>query len=404
MLKARLIALWAVLLLVSVGCCDRQAGFAACRSLASDLGPLSAYGVADQQGRILGGCNLDRPLVPASILKIATIASALDILGPEYRFPTEFYLDGQQNLLIKGYGAPGLVSEEIAGIAVELYNRGVRRIGRIYVDDSAFALETQVPGRGQSDNPYDAPVGALSVNFNALPFMQEGKRVVSGEPQTPTLSLMKELARSYPKGRYRINICAGGCDAKVRMARYSGELFGALLQRQGILVGGYGGRRAVSPQDRLIYRHLSQQNVEELSRATLRYSSNFMANLLFLACGSKLYGYPATWAKARAAVHQHLQLLVGEDAVLFTQLEGSGLALENRVTARAMLHLLQVFQPRRELLKQTQGVAMKSGTLTGVYNFAGYLPDGKPFVILLNQVQNSRNAVLKRLKEQFAPN
>jgi len=34
-------------------------------------------------------------------------------------------------------------------------------------------------------------------------------------------------------------------------------------------------------------------------------------------------------------------------------------------------NLLQVFQPEMGLLKQAQGGAMKTGTLTGVYNFSG---------------------------------
>jgi hypothetical protein len=38
-----------------------------------------------------------------------------------------------------------------------------------------------------------------------------------------------------------------------------------------------------------------------------------------------------------------------------------------------------------------------------VYNYAGYLPDGKTYVILLNQQRNTRRAVLSRLKKGRYP-
>jgi D-alanyl-D-alanine carboxypeptidase/D-alanyl-D-alanine-endopeptidase (penicillin-binding protein 4) len=368
----------------------------------ADLGSHAAYAVADTRGRILEGCNLDLPLVPASILKIATISAALDILGPEYRFRTDFFLDSERNLFIKGYGDPSLVSEEIAVIAQQLRQRGLHGVGQVVVDTSAFALEHQVPGQAHSDNPYDAPVGPLSVNFNAIALMKQGGRISSGEPQTPLLPLMTDLSRAYPDGRYRINICAKGCDAEERMARYAGELFVAQLQRQGISVAGYGGRRPVPERSKAVFTHHSRQNLREISHATLIYSSNFMANLVFLACGAKQYGYPATWAKARQAVHQQLVVQMGKEAEAIVQVEGAGLARENRVTAHAMLQLLQTFRPQLGLLKQEQDVSMKTGTLTGVYTLAGFLPGGETFVILLNQPSNSRTEVLNLIKKRFA--
>jgi D-alanyl-D-alanine carboxypeptidase len=50
------------------------------------------------------------------------------------------------------------------------------------------------------------------------------------------------------------------------------------------------------------------------------------------------------------------------------------------------------------------GVLRKSGTLTGVYNFAGYIrgPDGLyPFVILTNQASNNRAEILELLQGEL---
>ena len=73
--------------------------------------------VIDTNGQIILAKNADKKQMPASILKIFTSLVALHYLGDDYRFPTEFYLDGQSNLKIKGYGDPLLISEVIAKIS-----------------------------------------------------------------------------------------------------------------------------------------------------------------------------------------------------------------------------------------------------------------------------------------------
>jgi len=395
--------LWLLLLVPLLFAVERRVGHATCRTIA-DLAAQGAYGVADAGGQIVDSCNPDQYLVPASVLKIATVSAALNILGPDYRFPTEFYLDSHDNLTIKGFGDPTLFSEEIISIVEQLRHKGLRQVQTLYVDTSAFALIAQVPGQEDSDNPYDAPVGPLSVNFNSVPLKKDRTgHIVSDESQTPTLPIMQELGGKQPIGRSRVNICAQGCNADVRMAQYAGELFRALLQQGGIPVAALGGIHSVPQGAILLYTHRSTQTLTAVSRSILHYSSNFMANLVFLACGAKQFGYPATWKKAEQAVHRELALQLGNTtAERIVQVEGAGLSRDNRVTVRAMLQLLTRFRPQAELLKKERGVAIKTGTLTGVYNLAGYLPEGQAFVILLNQQVNNRTVVLERLKRQFA--
>lgn len=383
---------------------ERQDAIASCRSL-DGFAQGNAFGITALDGRVIDSCRLDQPMVPASILKIATASAALDILGPEHRFLTEFYSDDQHDLYIKGLGDPTLMAEEVQTLAVALYRQGIRRVKTLYVDASAFALEHQVPGQELSDNPYDAPVGPLSVNFNSLPLQKDGSgKIQSAESQTPDLPIMEELGRGKQSGIYRINICTGGCTADARMAQYAGELFLAMLQNAGVSVGQFGGLRPVPSQARLNYTHRSSQSLREVCATLLHYSSNFMANLVFLACGVKQYGYPATWAKARKAVQESLKRQLDPlSAAAILQVEGSGLSRNNQVTARAMLRLLQVFRPNKELLGSERGVLVKTGTLTGVYNYAGYFADGRAFVILLNQQENRRAAVLTQLLQRFAP-
>lgn len=378
-----------------------QAALADCGSY-GDAITNGSVAVADLSGTILDSCNIDTPLIPASIIKISTALVALDILGPEYRFKTELYLDNERNLYIKGYGDPQLTSEEIALIAGRFKAKGMQWIKGLYIDDSAFVLEGQIPGAGISSNPYDAPIGPVSVNFNSVSItVGKEMRVSSGEPQTPLLPLMVELGKGKTVGNHRVNICTGGCNAPPKIARYATELFDAQFRQLGIERTGPTGIRMVPKDSRLLFRHENSKSLEVILGAMLKYSSNFIANLVYLTCGAEKYGYPATWAKARQAVHLQLSMHLGEEvAHQVHQLEGSGLARENRITSRVMLEILHLFAPHSHLLNRRRGVTVKTGTLKGVYNVAGYLPGGEAYVILLNQPKNTRTMVLDRLKQK----
>ncbi len=381
-----------------------QSAYAGCPKF-SDVIHNGAWAIADERGNLVGACNIDTPFIPASILKIPTALAALRVLEPDYRFRTELYLDSRDNLYIRGFGDPLLISEEVLAILMKLHGQGVERIQNIYIDDSAFALEHQPPGREASSNPYDAPVGATVVNFNSVSIrVFRHHRVRSAEPRTPTLPMMKKIGRNLAAGRYLINICQGSCQPEKTMARFTAELFRSLQTKAGI--GGQGGfaRKKAPVHARLVYFHKNSRRLDEVVQSMLKYSSNFIANLLYLTIGAEKYGYPATWAKANRAVHNALVGELGpETASLIVQEEGAGLSRGNRITARAMLKALRKFRPYKDLLHQRRHVRIKSGTMKGIFNYAGYLPDGKSFVILLNQQQNTRATVLARIRRGRYP-
>ncbi len=364
-----------------------------------------AYAVADLQGAVVEGCNLDTPYIPASILKVPNALAALSVLGPDYRFKTRFHTDAQDNLYIQGFGDPLLIPEEIRSIFNALKLRGLRQVNNIYIDVSQFALEHQSPGSEFSSNPYDAPVGPTAVNFNSVPVRvtQEGQ-IFSGEPNTPFLPLMTAAAQGLPAGSHRINICQGACNADREMARYAAQLFRALQEEAGIPGQGHLALKRVPPAARLIYEHHSSKNLQELTSSFLKYSSNYISNLVYLAVGAEKFGWPATWAKAERAVRQEMERQLGaQTAAEIAQSGGSGLCRTNRVTARAMLEVLRAFRPHAWLLRKHGGVPGKSGTMSGVYNYAGYLDDGRAYVILLNQWGNKRGQVLELLRNGGVP-
>ncbi|HHO49230.1 MAG TPA: peptidase S13 [Desulfobacteraceae bacterium] len=389
-------------LLLALVLLGRQPAVADCRSF-SDLIGNGAFGVADREGQTLSSCNGDRSYVPASIIKISTALAALRLLGPDYRFTTEFFIDRERNLYIRGTGDPFLVSEEVERMVIALRARGLDRINNIFIDQGGYALAGQVPGLGVSGNPYDAPVAATAVNFNTVNIAVDHEgRVGSAEPQTPDLPIMEDMGTGLPPGVHRLNICRGGCAAEERSARYAAELFLAKWLEQGMICAGQYGVRNVPDQAQPVYTHHNSRNLEEVAASFLRFSNNYAANQVFLACGAVKYGYPATWAKAGKAVAGALADTIGPQAAAQLEIEeGAGLSRRSRVTVAAMLDILHAFRPYAHLLNENNRPGIKSGTLNGVYNLAGYTRTGNAFVILLNQQENSRDRVLQRLEKRW---
>ncbi|WP_029903092.1 D-alanyl-D-alanine carboxypeptidase/D-alanyl-D-alanine-endopeptidase [Prevotella sp. 10(H)] len=71
--------------------------------------------VKDLSGNQLAGHNADKSYTPASILKVVTTATALEVLGPDYKYPTTLAIDrdNPQRLFIHGYGDPTLGTEHL---------------------------------------------------------------------------------------------------------------------------------------------------------------------------------------------------------------------------------------------------------------------------------------------------
>jgi len=323
--------------------------------------------VEDSAGEPVVAIDAERHFVPASTLKVFTALLARDHLGLDHRFATEFHLAGGW-LVVRGYGDPLLVSEELTTIANELAGRlGTAELVGIAIDDSYFAENLDIPGVGASNNPYDACNSALAVNFNTVNVRRNGDRVVSLEPQTPVTPLVVRVARERGLvGADRISI--GHSQSDVR--RYAAELIGAKLREAGVRVGdGFAVRRA--PDAKPFYVHQSSRTVGEVVASMLQYSNNYIANQLFLAVGAAVEGPPATLAKSVAVARRYVDAHPHLRGLVVT--EGSGIARSNRADARALAAVLASFAPQSELLRLEHGVRHKTGTLSDVRSIVGYL-------------------------------
>ena len=358
-----------------------------------------------KDGHIIAAHNLHQTFVPASVIKIATGLAALRILGPDYRFETHFFLDSDQNLYIRGYGDPFLISEHVAEIVQKLKSLGCETINNIYTDDTSFAVAGSPDGSESSENPYDAQNSGLAVNFNTINIEKDGAgNIWSAEQQTPTLGLMEELGADLAPGVHRINISRQTEDGHERIRRYTGELFRAFQKQENIAGGGVIAFRKVPVDLPPFYRHRSSKTLENIIATLMLYSNNFIANQLFLALGAAQYGYPATWEKSMQSMAGFLQTEFNLSAKEIEIIEGSGLSRKNRVSPHAMLLLLNSFKPYSHLLPEEDRRFVKSGTLKGVYAYAGYFTANgaqDSFVLLLNQEKNNRDRILMLLEELY---
>ncbi|MBC2716692.1 MAG: D-alanyl-D-alanine carboxypeptidase [Desulfobacteraceae bacterium] len=368
--------------------------------------PADAVLLASPGGDIILSVNAEKKLIPASTLKLLTSLIAIHYLKEDYKYPTDFYIDTDSNLIIKGYGDPLLVSEEISEIASTLKPLIVS-INDIILDDTFFEKPLSIPGTVKNSiQPYDAPNGALCVNFNTVNFKIENKTMISAEPQTPIVDIARQKIKTLNLKSGRILLTNNGDE----ITRYAGQIFQYFLQTKGIEVRGGIKLGMVNPlRDKLIYRHMSQYKLTEIIARLLEYSNNFIANQLLLTTGARVFGPPASMEKGVKAAKKYLaerfDLKDSVDLKNPAFVEGSGISRNNRLTAHIFLEILFAFNPYHGLMQHKNNEYYKTGTLNGVNTRAGYLVSQKgelyPFVVFINTPGKTTAPVMKELKKMI---
>jgi len=355
--------------------------------------------VTFSNGKTLYSENADIKLVPASILKIFTSLVSIHTLGRDYRFKTEFYLDKDHHLKIKGFGDPLLTSEALADIA-DLLARRIDSFNDILIDDSFFMNPIIIPGTsGYSIEPYDAPNNALSVNFNTVNFRRSHNGgYISAEPQTPLLPFILPRIAASSLGKGRIILSRDNDE----IALYAGHLIRWFLKSKGINSTGRIRRGRVSEtEDKLVLRYLSNIPMEDLITRLLLYSNNFIAGQMLVTAGAEMFGPPGTLEKGLKAARKYADCVLKIKDHDLDLKEGSGISRQNRMSAKTFIKVLEAFEPYRYLMRREGTVFYKTGTLDGISTRAGYIEqsDGSLFyyVIMMNTPGKSTKPVMKKI-------
>ena len=320
--------------------------------------------------------QVDRPVNPASLMKLLTTFASLDLLGPAWRWSTPVWLQGtlrdgvlEGNLVIKGSGDPKLVIERVWLLLRRVQQLGVREIrGDIVLDRSGFA-EPEASAfdfDGEGLRPYNVRADALMLNYKALAFTftpdpARGVATISTDPPLAGVGVDASVPLAGGscndwRGALRADFAdplrlrfAGNypaaCGEKVWPVAYADAkryneraIAGMWLDMGGRLSGSV--HDGVAPATTPPTFTLSSPTLADVIRDMNKYSNNVMAQQLFLTLALTQRG-SGTPEAARDLLRQWAGDRLGPTAAAGLVIDnGSRLSREGRVSARLLAQLL----------------------------------------------------------------
>lgn len=413
-----------------------------------------------QDGKTVCSYDTDRLQSPASVLKTVATATALEILGEDYRYPTTLEYDGtlengtlKGNLYIKGSGDPSLGSSYFApdqnkflsAWIAALQKAGIRRItGSIISDESIFDTEgASVKWLREDMGNYYAPGSyGLSVFDNMYKLsLQTGavgsRPVLKGtEPNIPFIRFKNYLKTAsvssdsaYIIGaplddvRYLYGVLPANREAYVLKgdipdpALYLAHYLTDRLRQIGIQVDGAPSCYRIEAEENRWNKKERKEIVttysptlREIASVCNHVSHNLYADALLKTIGMQ---YKPRKNEVISSFGRGVQVVKeywekkGLDVFSLRMNDGSGLAPADKVSAGFMGGLLAYMATEsavseafiaslpqagiegsvRNFLKgsKLQGKArLKSGGITGVRSYAGYITeDGKTYAVAI---------------------
>ena len=416
------------------------------------LGAIGAYVREIGAPRPLVAHRPDKPMNPASTMKLVTTFAALELLGPDYRWKTEAYSDGplsgsilEGNLVLKGYGDPKITIEQFQALVSALRATGLVEIrGDLVLDRSYFAATAHDPAAFDAEplKPYNVGPDALLVNFKSVRFvftpnvasdaadvrieppldnvaLHGVPRLVGGECADwrsllgASIANRADAASVTFDGRYPA--ACGERDWYVALLDHPHYVL-AMFARYWRDAGGTftgGVREGRAPRGAAPLATLRSPPLYDAVRDINKLSNNVMARQLFLTLATTGEPPPATTRGAAQTVRRWL----GRRKLGFRELvmeNGSGLSRRERISAQSMARMLlaaDASKVRGDFVSSlavaaTDGTVrqrfadddvadralLKTGTLEGVRALAGYVfaPGGKRYVVVC--FVNHRNA------------
>ena len=411
-----------------------------------------------QEGRMVYSYDTDRLQSPASVLKTVATATALEILGEDYRYPTTLEYDGilengtlEGNLYIKGSGDPSLGSSHFAPgqnkflstwIAA-LQKAGIKHItGSVISDESIFDTEgVSIKWLREDMGNYYAPGSyGISIFDNMYKLsLQTGaagtRPVLKGtEPDIPFIRFKNYLKAApvssdsaYIIGaplddvRYLYGVLPANREAYVLKgdipdpALYLARYLTDQLQQKGIRVDGSPSCYRIEVEENRWKKGERKEIVttysptlREIASVCNHVSHNLYADALVKTVGlqykPRRNEMISSFGRGVQVVKEYWEKK-GLDVFPLRMNDGSGLAPADKVSAGFMGELLVYMATEsavsdafiaslpqagiegsvRNFLKgsKLQGKAhLKSGGITGVRSYAGYITkDGRTYAV-----------------------
>lgn len=398
-------------------------------------------------GRVIADRNSSLALMPASVMKVVTTASALHFLGENFRFTTDVSLTGNRsednsgvwegNLVVRSVGDPTIESENFKGnlgfcdsIVSNIRRLGIKEInGRIIVEQT-LSNAGQIPEWQISDVACGYGAGLYGFNFmdNTLTVTPATGSV---KPYAPGLEIecvtttagnqqlrginsnqLFIFARSFANKKWVISTTMPDPSAV-----FTAQLM-SRMSESGISLTDKTVKTGDADATELIYSHKSPAS-KDIFKSLMVRSDNLFAEGMLRAMLPGDSRYQAIKKEKELWTERGLST----KTVVIS--DGSGLARTNRLSPRFIAGVLEYmakneksstfvsFFPKagkdgtmKGFLAKTplQGkIAMKTGSVNGVQCYAGYKlgVNGKPthvVVIMVNNFFCSRQSLRKAIE------
>ncbi|HPN12577.1 MAG TPA: D-alanyl-D-alanine carboxypeptidase/D-alanyl-D-alanine-endopeptidase [Spirochaetota bacterium] len=315
----------------------------------------------------IAGHNSSVAFIPASTTKVPITVTALNVLGPDYRFKTYLGYEGSISdgvldgtLYLKGTGDPLLTMADLMAMADHLKKKGISSVsGRFVYDESDLASTTSINGSMEPDMPYNSGLSALSLDYNSV--------IADWKPDRDMNAMTFRLTPSLPVNRaglsreklgdnitfsYRNNggieswflspeEKRGGTDRLPvkNPALYTASTFASMCAMRGIrLPRPEAGTMPDGASAILVHEGIPLTGIADI---TLTYSINLMAELMSLSAAKKLSGKALPVDESSRAVFAYLEdKLDGISWKGLSAVNGSGLTVRNRITPEQMTAIL----------------------------------------------------------------
>jgi len=306
----------------------------------------------------------DELFIPASLNKLVTAFATLKRLKPTGTFKTTIYstgpvIDGKLggDLYIKGGGDPGLVSERMWMMVNDFIRRNIKTItGDLVADSSYFDTERQPATRPRylTDQAYNAPIGALSFNFNTTTIYVNPANTINAkpkvyiDPENPYIEIVNQSKTSRRGARNRLSVSRikhvkgdigdtillrGSIPMGFREMRfyrnivnptlYTANMFRVFLERRGIKVKGKTVGGIVPPNAKKLLEFESLP-LWQVVWGMNKFSNNFVADQLVKKLGAETWGPPGTMKKGLTTIYDVLED-IGISRSSYKVIDGSGL-------------------------------------------------------------------------------
>lgn len=355
-----------------------------------------------RDGSVRYSYDAEREVIPASVMKVVTTATALEILGENFRYETAIMYDGQitdtilnGNLYIRGSGDPTLGSADMGADRDKVIrewikavkNAGIRKItGTVIADESIFDTEgiSMKWMREDMGSYYGQGCYGLSIYDNRYSlFLNTGApntkpEILRSEPEMPSILFRNYLTTNqaakdstyivgfpYSNERYLYGtIPANRSGYKLRgdipePALFLAQYTAKLLEKEHVtVIGTPTCYRVLSEegkwekQNRKILTTTYSLPLKDLVRITNYVSNNLYADALLKTIGlnHRSDEVVSSFDKGIKILHKHWEDKGLKTASLW-MFDGSGLAPTDKVNARFLCELLTYMATKSSVSK-----------------------------------------------------